>query len=300
MVYSSAGSTGVNIATDPAKFSSDKVPFYGYPADLVYGDTGYAQWTTSVFPLTITYDIGTGTTVSSYKMKATSSGSRMPKDWKLYGQLADAGWVELDSQTSITWVAYEEKTFTISSPDSYDEYKIVVASSTHGTILQIDDVGLLAGVASVGGDVMITADIISLGDYAQGILAHDEFQRVVTKVNNIYQTEDTSDATFINISDGIVSHSGGVATADTLWTKTGGILIWNVAFDNGTKTGDADVYMLRNIDLPAQGYEAPLKVDYTAGDLDSEAEIITALNATNTKLNAIITKLETLKLFADS
>jgi hypothetical protein len=31
-----------------------------------------------------------------------------------------------------------------------------------------------------------------------------------------------------------------------------------------------------------------LKVDYTAGDLDSEAKIIAAVNATNAKINEII------------
>ncbi len=36
---------------------------------------------------------------------------------------------------------------------------------------------------------------------------------------------------------------------------------------------------------------AALKVDYTAGDLDTEAEIITALNTTNTAINALRTAL---------
>lgn len=56
----------------------------------------------------------------------------------------------------------------------------------------------------------------------------------------------------------------------------------------------------RLIDLVAQLYEADLKVNYAAGDLDTEAEIITAINTTNTKINSIITKLETLGLLATS
>jgi hypothetical protein len=248
LVYSTAGSSGVNIATDGDNFSSDKVPFYGYPADLVYGDTGYAQWTTSVFPLEIKYDIGTGTTVSSYKMVATSSGTRMPKDWTLHGQLAGGGWVLLDTQASVTWAAYEEKEFTIASPGSYDEYRLTIASSTHGIILQIGDVGFWAGVASVGGDVMIVSDILTLGEYAQGILAHDAGQRVITNINNIYETPDGDGDVFIDMSAGIVSHRGNVASAETLWTKTGGTLIWDVGFSAGTQTGSADYYTLRNID----------------------------------------------------
>lgn len=56
----------------------------------------------------------------------------------------------------------------------------------------------------------------------------------------------------------------------------------------------------RLTDLTAQTHEADAKVDYTTGDLDSESEIVTAINATNTKLNSILTKLENLKLFATS
>lgn len=39
---------------------------------------------------------------------------------------------------------------------------------------------------------------------------------------------------------------------------------------------------------------ANLKADYTTGDLSDEAEIIAAVNATNTKVNAIATALNTL------
>jgi hypothetical protein len=41
---------------------------------------------------------------------------------------------------------------------------------------------------------------------------------------------------------------------------------------------------------------AALKVDYTAGDLDTEAEIITAINTTNTAINALRTALNALGL----
>jgi hypothetical protein len=56
----------------------------------------------------------------------------------------------------------------------------------------------------------------------------------------------------------------------------------------------------RLADLTAQATEEALKADYTEGDLDSEAEIIAAINATNTKINSIITKLKTLGLLASS
>lgn len=42
------------------------------------------------------------------------------------------------------------------------------------------------------------------------------------------------------------------------------------------------------------------KVNYTTGDLDAEAEVIAAVNATNTKLNAILAALEGVGILASS
>jgi hypothetical protein len=75
-----------------------------------------------------------------------------------------------------------------------------------------------------------------------------------------------------------------------------------IVLDDGTRLTSGKIPVAttngRLIDLTAQAAEADLKTDYTAGDLDTEAEIITAINATNTKINAIIAKLETLGLLA--
>jgi hypothetical protein len=56
----------------------------------------------------------------------------------------------------------------------------------------------------------------------------------------------------------------------------------------------------RLVDLTAQAHEADAKANYAAGELDTEAEIITAINAANTTLNNLLAKLETLKLLAAS
>ena len=47
-----------------------------------------------------------------------------------------------------------------------------------------------------------------------------------------------------------------------------------------------------------QAHVADAKVDYQALDLDTEAEIITALNTTNGKINAILAALEAFKINA--
>lgn len=43
---------------------------------------------------------------------------------------------------------------------------------------------------------------------------------------------------------------------------------------------------------------ADAKVDYTTGDLDAEAEIIAAINATNTTLNAVIAAINSIGVTA--
>ncbi len=52
----------------------------------------------------------------------------------------------------------------------------------------------------------------------------------------------------------------------------------------------------RLIDLTAQAHEYAAKANYAAGELDTEAEIITAINATNTTLNSLIAKIQVLGL----
>lgn len=49
-----------------------------------------------------------------------------------------------------------------------------------------------------------------------------------------------------------------------------------------------------------QAHEVDAKTDYVAGDLDTEAKIITAINATNTKINNLLVKLEAHGLLASS
>jgi len=46
-------------------------------------------------------------------------------------------------------------------------------------------------------------------------------------------------------------------------------------------------------------HQANVKIDYAAGNLDTEAELITAINATNTKINAILAAIENVGVIAN-
>lgn len=79
---------------------------------------------------------------------------------------------------------------------------------------------------------------------------------------------------------------------------------WDLDADPGDVDNALDQLASRVDDLETQltpqAHEADAKTDYTTGDLDTEAEIIAAFNATNGKINSIIAKLEALGLLASS
>ena len=99
----------------------------------------------------------------------------------------------------------------------------------------------------------------------------------ITKIQN--ESGDT-----LNVADG-----GEIAVAD------GGVV--SIA-DGG------EISITSGGTITAAGTQAAnvvaAKTDYTAGDLDAEAEIIVAVNLTNSKLNAVITALKGVGILASS
>lgn len=55
-----------------------------------------------------------------------------------------------------------------------------------------------------------------------------------------------------------------------------------------------------NLEKDMKNHIADAKTDYTTGDLDTEAEIIAAINATNTTLNTLLAELESYKILRSS
>ena len=119
-------------------------------------------------------------------------------------------------------------------------------------------------------------------------------------------TANTAPLKFTSGTSLTTAEAGAVefTTDDFFATITTGTARKAFVLDDGTRLTSGKIPVAttngRLVDVTPQAYEADLKVDYTTGDLDTEAEIITAINATNTKINAIITKLETLGLLASS
>jgi hypothetical protein len=95
-----------------------------------------------------------------------------------------------------------------------------------------------------------------------------------------------ADHPYIYIDAAKVSATAGTMLFDTI------SLTETPVFDNMNVTG---VYQVDGTQVlgPQAAAEADAKEDYTTGDLDSEAEVIAAINATNTTLNNLLAKLRT-------
>jgi hypothetical protein len=107
----------------------------------------------------------------------------------------------------------------------------------------------------------------------------------------------TASGTGTDGTDGIMYLRTGADTVITLKDGKMGILDTTPSYELDV-TGDINATGVIRVDgtqvlANQQAHIADAKTDYTAGDLDSEAEVITAINATNTKINGILAMLET-------
>jgi hypothetical protein len=107
---------------------------------------------------------------------------------------------------------------------------------------------------------------------------------------------DDSDFTFATDTLTVTKIAATQFTGDVTIADTKNIILNTTT---GTKIGtaaDQKLGFYNATPVVQQTGIAALKVDYTAGDLDTEAEIITAINTTNTAINALRTALNALGL----
>lgn len=135
-------------------------------------------------------------------------------------------------------------------------------------------------IAAAGTDVVNAAAIGTVGD-------------LTTTATNLVGAVN-------EVKAGALPLAGGTLSGDL--TITGGENII-LSGTTGTKIGTATSQKLgffNSTPVVQQANIAALKANYTTADLDTEAEIITALNATNTAFNDLLAKLKTLGLLASA
>lgn len=88
-------------------------------------------------PQEISYDWGSAKAIISYTVRASTSAciasetARAPNTWTMDGWTGSA-WVQLDSQSGITWTSGQQKTFTVTSPGSYNKYRLNITANNGG------------------------------------------------------------------------------------------------------------------------------------------------------------------------
>jgi hypothetical protein len=162
----------------------------------------------------------------------------------------------------------------------------------NGSVLSVEVVSATAPVVYTDGVISIPM-ATSIVD---GYLDSCDWQNFNNKADYGFGANSfsgTGDFTGGTITGSALASTGTLGVTGLI-TATGGIKI-------GTLTGILTSTSGSAVTAVTKGsHEADAKTDYTAGDLDTEAETIMALNATNTKINSLIAKLETIGILAAS
>lgn len=117
-----------------------------------------------------------------------------------------------------------------------------------------------------------------------------------------YRAEVTlSGVTQANVGDPVYASDDGTLSLVQAGNSLVGLIVRHVGGNNCIvefmPLGTANITVTN---VPQQAHIANAKTDYTAGDLDTEAEIIAAFNTTNGKINAILAALEAAGILASS
>jgi hypothetical protein len=85
--------------------------------------------------------------VDKYTVTASTDTTCAPKDWKFQGY-DGANWIDLDTQTGITFTSNEKKTYTFTNSTAYKEYRISVTSNNAGSYTEIAEMEMMATISS--------------------------------------------------------------------------------------------------------------------------------------------------------
>jgi hypothetical protein len=130
---------------------------YGCVPSGAFDGVQSTSWVVAAASGWLQYQLVTGKTASSYKIKAvgdpiktgvltiyTPSANAAPKDWILKGSNDGSSWTNLDTQTEQTgWTVGEERTFTIASPASYTHYRLDISANQTGSYTNVCELELL-------------------------------------------------------------------------------------------------------------------------------------------------------------
>ena len=127
--------------------SANSAPYNGFR--LFDGNpTSEPDWcTNATVPQWVSVDFGTAKQITKYSMLPSSvsiTNFNAPRNWQLQGSSNGTTWVDINTQTNITgWVSNTAKTFTLSSPESYRYYRLLVTVTQGGSLVRLGELRLM-------------------------------------------------------------------------------------------------------------------------------------------------------------
>lgn len=136
--------------TSGVTMSSSVAPASGFDAWKAADDDNGTSWITgtgnTASDLKVDFGAGNEKVIQSYTMTEIhaaewGSGSRTPKNWTFEASNDNSSWTTLDTQSSQTAVAANNKrTFTIANQTSYRYYRLNIQSTGPGNLIGLAEV----------------------------------------------------------------------------------------------------------------------------------------------------------------
>jgi hypothetical protein len=164
--------------------------------------------------------------LTSYSIKGYSDPIFAPNTWKLYGSTDKTSWVELDSQSGITWAGGDTKSYTVSNIVGYNYYNITVTSNNGGVNTVIDEIIFY-------GTDPVTPPVASFTTTGAGI--NSVYPSYVT-----FTDTSTNSPTTTNMSFGDGTWSNGTAHSWTRFYNVAGYYSPRLICNNTNTTGVGD------------------------------------------------------------
>lgn len=173
----SGTTSGVTVSADDSLSGYPQYEPYKAADDVVSGGTTDNIWHSAVGGTGwMKTDFGSSTDITGYTITA-GNGVHVPyapTAFTFEGSNNDSDWTVLDTQSSLSWTASEEKSFTLGSTESYRYYRINITAA--GSYIVINEFELL-GVGPED-DMTLLSNAISTGTAPTDVYAECEIKPV--------------------------------------------------------------------------------------------------------------------------
>jgi len=184
---------------------------------LLY-DTISTLWASNgiAVPAWLEYDFGTAKVIRQYVLKCHSANANaMPRDWTIE-YYDGVSWQTADTQSGVTWVINETKTYQIASAYSSDEWRINITAANGGSNFGIYEMEMMEA-ATTSNDSELAQSFEVTGSQTVGTVDL-WLKKVGSPTGNLtveIQTDSTGEPSGTAISNG----TSGTVAASTLTTS---------------------------------------------------------------------------------